>query len=330
MINKPRAVAALFATTILAACSNGGGSSLTGSTQAFQSAKVSFTIFKPSKKSHALQRYERVHPNFVSPNAGSITFTLTAVNGGAPPSGFNSTVVVQLSGGSQNCTAATGGLQCTATATAPVATDTWTVSTYQNATGTGNLLSSSSISQAIAAGANTIRLTLNPIVNSLAWSTSAVTAGNGTAVGNAVELEALDASGAIIVPVATGATQYQIPLYLQSDGITIDYIGYTCQTNLGFYTSSAHTTAAQGAGASLSDGTSISSPDSTQTGTNQVTDPAGATVTAVGNNGTYIYYDGTAQTGATGSLTCSATDSAAHTATFTLTLQNGSIGWIVD
>jgi hypothetical protein len=330
-----RVTAAFLTASMLAACSgaSGGGPPPPTAPQS-KTAQVTFRVAKPTKTAPGLERaYERVrkmHPHFVSPNTATMTFTLTKVNGLTPPSGFNTTTTLHFSGGSQNCTLTGGVEQCSITTSAPVALDTWTVTGLSSTSAT---LSTSSITQNIAVGANAVNLTLNPVVASLAWSTPSANISNGIASGAVPEqLEALDATGAIIIPVVTGTNAFQIPLYLKSDGLTIDYLGYQCSSaNLALYNSSGLTTAAQGNTAAFTDGVAISTPDSTQTGTNTQKTPGGATITAVGNDGVDVGYDGTAQSGATASLTCTANDSQGRPAAVaTFTLQNGTVTWTVN
>ncbi|HTX58611.1 MAG TPA: hypothetical protein VMH02_02960 [Verrucomicrobiae bacterium] len=330
-----RSGAAIGMAALLGACSGGGAGSTSGSVApTYAGATVSISIAVPRRTpafSHAHRR-----PHYISTKTKSIVFALTEVNGSTPPSGFNSTLVVNTTAGSGDCgqdTGATGGLICHGTMTAPVATDTFSVIAYDQTGGAGNILSSADVVQAIPSGSYQITLTLNPVVASLTWSPSAASAGNGTAAGNSVALEALDADGQIIIPVASGCgtncTEFNEPIYLQSDGKTPDYIGWTCSTDLGFYTGSTHATQARGEGSTLTNGTSISTPDSAQS-SGTVTAPNGTSVDLIGNNGAYAYYDGTAQAASVGSLTCSAVDSQSKSATFTLTLENGSIGWTVN
>jgi hypothetical protein len=330
---------------LLASCSGGGASGGAGGvTPHYQTAKIGITIVVPKKDTkhhHAVRMRDgrELNPWYVSVATQSIVFTLTTVNGGTPPSGYNSTLTVNTSSGG-NCgqdTGATGGLVCHGTMTAPVADDGFSVTAYSGSNGTGNILSSNVLTQNIVAGTNTLDLTLSPVVastNGLAWSTGSASTGNGTAAGNSISLEAKDAAGDIIIATASGCstncTTFNTPIYLKADGSTPDYIGWTCNNSaLNFYTSSAHTTQANGNGASLADGTSLSSPlSSVSSGT--VSAPNGSSVTTIGNNGAYMYYNGTAQTASTSSLTCTATDSQANSATFTLSLNNGSIGWVVN
>ena len=333
-----RATGSALALVMLAACSGGGGGSgsMPSGGPKLQNTTVHFAILKPPVvKKHALRMHGRLHPNYVSPNTVEIDFTLTEVNGSSAPSGYP-TLKLDTTSGSGNCTQdANGYLTCTGSTTAPAADDTWSVSAYGCPSTSGctssnwSLLSSSTISQAITvAGPNNISLTLNPVVASLVWAPSSAGIGNGTAGGAGVSLEALDASGNIIIPVANGGTQFQTPIYLKSDGVTVDYIYWSCNdTHLNFFTDSSHGTQANGEGASVLDGTSLSSPSSSANGTEK--DPNGDTVTLVGNNGAYAYYDGTAESqGST--PTCTASDSQSDSATFTLTLQDGSVGWTVN
>jgi hypothetical protein len=332
-----RSLAALTVAAMLAACGGGGSGSSGGSggtvPVTYQSATVSVAITVPHR-TPAIAHGRK--PHYISTKTKSIVFALTKVNGAVPPSGFNATLTVDTTPGSGNCgqdSGASGGLVCHGTMTAPVATDSFTVTAYDATGGSGNLLSSAFVVQSIASGANQIKLTLNPVVASLVWSPSAATAGNGTAIGNSVALEALDAQNQIIIPVATGCatncTAFNEPIYLESDGATPDLIGWTCASDLDFYTDSTHATEARGKGASLVDGTSISTPDATvSTGT--VTAPNGTSVSLRGNNGAFLYYDGNPEPASTGSIVCTATDSQAKTANFTLTLGNGSIGWIIN
>jgi hypothetical protein len=331
-----RSLAMLTATAMLAACGGGGSGSSSGSggtvPVTYQSASVTVAITVP----HRTPAIRGRKPHYISTKTKSIVFALTKVNGSAPPSGFNSTLTVDTTPGSGNCgqdSGSTGGLVCHGTMTAPVATDSFTVTAYDATGGSGNILSSAFVVQGIAIGANQIKLTLNPVVASLVWSPSGATSGNGTAAGNSVALEALDAQGQIIIPVATGCgsncTAFNEPIYLESDGSTPDMIGWTCGTDLDFYTDSTHSTEARGKGATLINGTSISTPDATAS-SGTVTAPNGSTVDLLGNNGAFVYYDGNPESASTGSILCTATDSQAKTATFTLTLGDGSIGWTIN
>jgi hypothetical protein len=318
----------------LAACSGGGSGSVTPTapTQTTKYAQITYIARKPLHQAPGLTRiYDAVrwiNPHFVSPNTTKIVFTLNTVNGLGPPAGFNVTQTLFFSGGSQNCTVTSGNEQCTATTTAPVGNDCWTVS-GETATKT---LATQNICQVIATGSNSVAVTLNPIVASLALSATAATVPNGTAWGQGLTIEALDASGSIILPVQTGQTENQIPLFLKSDGLNVDYLGF--QSNnaaVSLYTSATHVTGAQGNTASLTDGNAISTPDGTQTGSNHANDPAGVSITALGNNAAYVYYTGAAQPLSTTTATITLSDSQGLTpATFVITFQNGTIGWTIN
>ncbi|HTU70043.1 MAG TPA: hypothetical protein VMF11_06945 [Candidatus Baltobacteraceae bacterium] len=185
---------------LLAACSGGSGSpplpnagapASAGSQPAIGSA--TFAIVVP-----AASTMERVRPNYVSPNTQSLSITLTQANGVAVTS--PTPEVVALTPGSPNCsTAASGGTTCSVTSTYPTGSDVWKLALYASTDGTGTPLSINTVAATVKTGSNTVDLTMNPVVASLAFSPAYASCAYGASCTNAVVLDALDASGATII-----------------------------------------------------------------------------------------------------------------------------------
>jgi len=170
-----RVTAALAIAALLCAC--GGESAprvLPQPTQPVlspaKSANVQFTIVIPTPAPASAKR-----PAYISASTASATISV----------GTTSTTV--------NCTTV-----CSATIAAPVGSDTFTVKLYDAQNGGGNLLSTGMLTQTIVAGqANTVSVTFNGVVASLAVAVAVVTPGSaGSAT---VTVNALDADGNIII-----------------------------------------------------------------------------------------------------------------------------------
>src|SRR5271156_1087934 len=173
-----RAGALVAAATLITGC--GGGGSTSGvitqpqpTQQKTQLVSVSFTIVVPTASGASLRRVR----NYVSASTKSATIAV----GSATP-----TVV--------NCTTT-----CSGTVSAPVGSDTFTMNLYSGTNGSGNLLSTGTLTQTIVANeANSVNVTFNGVVSSLAVVVaSTVTPGTAGSVG--VTMNALDASGNVIV-----------------------------------------------------------------------------------------------------------------------------------
>lgn len=121
----------------------------------------------------------------------------------------------------------------------------------------------------------------------------------GTAIAYGETLEVRDPTGAIIIGAANNGTIYQTPVYLDTNGnaVTINWhctdnaggSSLTFETGAGPYTSNAQATAANNAFNSP-----VTNPAADPDGGN-TTDANGHPVTAVGNNGAEINWDGADQ-----------------------------------
>ena len=274
-----RAIAIALA-SILAACSNGG--TLPASQHGvWQTAPMTFRVVVPAAQSQSQRR----KPAYVSAATQSVAFALTSWNGTAQSPA--PTTVVSLVPGT-NCTGSP--LVCTVTSSEPIGSDSFTVSTFANTTGTGTPLSTNSVNYSVASGSNSISVTLNGVVNSLAFSPASVSCPSAsTACTTSAALEALDASGDVIV--GSGS-------YVDASNNT-DTISYTCQTGL---------TAENSTGGTAT--TPFSSPTY--------------------NNMTQVVYAANGTT-AGSSLTCSASDTLGHTATYTDSIAAaGTVNWTIQ
>ena len=179
-----RKVAAVALAALLAGC--GGGASTPGlpvqsvtapapqpTQQKAQIVSVAFTIIVPTASGEAARRV----PNYVSASTKSASIS---VGSGTP-------VVV-------NCTAT-----CSGTVNAPVGSDTFSVKLYDATNGSGNVLSTGTLTQTIVANtANSVNVTFNGVVASLQMS-AFPTVTPGTAGSVAVGINALDADGNAII-----------------------------------------------------------------------------------------------------------------------------------
>ena len=277
-----RSAVAAIAMTALAAC---GASSTprVGTFSPAQSASIVFRVRIPSPAPASNAR----GPQYVSAATQSVAFTLTSYDGTTE----NQTTVVSLVPGT-NCTGSGSSTVCTASSTAPVGSDVYSIATYQAANGSGTPLSlNDSVPVTIVTGSNALSTTLDGVVSGLAFAPSSANAVNGTPSSGAVSIEAMDASGDIII----GPGSYVLPSGA-SDSISI-----ICQTHL----------------------TPLNNLNAPATA---ITSPAQSAGFAS------VSYDGTQINGTTGGpLTCSATDSGTDTATFTLNLSaTGSTTWTIS
>ncbi|HTU70022.1 MAG TPA: hypothetical protein VMF11_06840 [Candidatus Baltobacteraceae bacterium] len=194
------ALAIVFA-ALLAACNGGGTGSSTlpnanpptgGNLPAHASGSATFSIVIP-----AASTMKRVRPNYVSPNTQSLAITLTQAGGSPVPS--PAPQVVALAQGSPNCSTSDGVTTCTVTSTYPAGSDVWTLALYASTNGTGTPLSINTVAANVTTGNNTVDLTMNPVVASLAFTPASAACPYNAACTNGVVLNALDASGATII-----------------------------------------------------------------------------------------------------------------------------------
>ncbi|HTU70225.1 MAG TPA: hypothetical protein VMF11_07865 [Candidatus Baltobacteraceae bacterium] len=180
-----RGLALVAIAALLAGCGGGGSTpgvvtrplaQATGqpSPKAPQDVSVSFTIVVPT----ASGAHARRVPDYVSASTKSATIAV----GSATPT-------------TVNCTAT-----CSGTVSAPVGSDMFTVNLYDATNGTGELLSTGTLTQTIVANtANSVNVTFNGVVASLAISLASSTVTPGIAGSDGVTVNALDADGNTIV-----------------------------------------------------------------------------------------------------------------------------------
>ena len=141
-----------FAAALFVGCGGGGAGNSSalpshggGAGTAQQSA---IQIFIPQPSTASLARA----PQYISANTKSVVITLASVNGvppspAIPPTIFNITV--------PPCIAVSGGISCSVTVGAILGSDVFTIVAYDAANGTGNILSSGSVTVAVGPGTNT-------------------------------------------------------------------------------------------------------------------------------------------------------------------------------
>ncbi|NNM92799.1 MAG: hypothetical protein HKL92_05595 [Candidatus Eremiobacteraeota bacterium] len=214
-----------LAAAVVAGC-GGGGSGNSSTLPAHGGAggtaqQAALQIFIPEPASASVARA----PQYISASTKSIVITLTSVNGvppapSVPPTVFNISV--------PPCSTVSGGISCSVTVGAILGTDVFTIDAYDAANGSGNILSSGTLSVAVGPGTNTpppIALGGNvaKVVVTAPPSPSASPAPNGvltptidgTVNSIQVSVAAYDASGNLIVGSAPFASP--IPITLVGD-----------------------------------------------------------------------------------------------------------------
>ena len=167
---------------------------------------------------------KRSRPNYVSPNTQSLTITLTQAAGS--PVASPAPQIVALTAGSPNCSTSAAGTSCAVSATYPAGADVWTLALYASASGTGTPLSIDTVGATVTTGKNAVDLTMNPVVASLAFSPASASCSYGTACTSPVVLNALDASGAVIIGPGSyvNASQSAVTISISSPpgGLTLE------------------------------------------------------------------------------------------------------------
>jgi streptogramin lyase len=167
---RSSALGAAALAILLAGCGGGGASAPvpgpaitppakgpTGSAD----ARFVFSIPAPSAKPSGAKR----GPRYISSATRSIVVSVTPAAGG-------SAVSATIDVGSSACAAGSGGAQtCTLTVAAPVGSDTFVVTLYDAAGGSGNVLSTGSMTQSVQAHvANVFPLTLGGTIATLSFA----------------------------------------------------------------------------------------------------------------------------------------------------------------
>lgn len=193
----------------LADCSGGGGGSVTPNAPQPTNpvatatapptpqlpALVPLTVALTLPGSSAATSSAARAPEYVSPGTGSFSVVQTSLNG----SPYAGTPTVAQVGSGANCTGTTT-LVCTASLLVPFGTDGFTVSAFDGANGTGNVLSTGAATSVIALGfGNILNVTLDPVVASLAWVPTSGTCTVSTYCSNPLALLIEDAAGYQIV-----------------------------------------------------------------------------------------------------------------------------------
>jgi hypothetical protein len=151
-------------------------------------------------------------------------------------------LVITPSGGTPNpatifeCTAT----QCGGSVAVPIGTDTFDVGLYSETGGEGDLLSSGSTTYDIQAGqSNSISMTFNPVVASLAFSPTSGTCTAGDACALPLHLHVLDAAGDTIVGPGSYVTATGSPVTI---ALQTTLSGSALQTSTGTAAATSATT----------------------------------------------------------------------------------------
>jgi len=195
----------IIATLVLAGCGGGGTDATTHASIPVAApaspnlVPTSFTMVIPRTSSSTSRQ-----PQYVTGNVASVVISLTQVNGGSPPSGLtNNPATSNISAGS----CASG---CTVNGpSVPPGSDTFTLTTFDGASGTGNIISNVTTTLSVVAGVNnTLSATLNGVPSSLVWGSAPSGAGGTSFSDTALSLAVKDADGNTI----TGTYAHPITL----------------------------------------------------------------------------------------------------------------------
>ena len=228
-------VRVLLPSTLLAllaiGCSGHGSTQvpMTAGSPSAQGVSVHFQIAIPAATAAHARK-----PAYVSAATQSATVTVTPSGGSAG----TPTII--------NCTPMPNPTSCSGTVIAPPGSETFTVNLYDATNGTGNLLSTGTVTQTIVAyQTNNVSVTFNGVVASLSITLNPSSVTVGTSATIALTANALDADGNIIIgpggysdangnPLtvtlndsdSSGATQLSVTTLTQpTSGITLSYNG---------------------------------------------------------------------------------------------------------
>lgn len=184
-----RGCSALALVALMAGCSGGGTqhSVIPANPAARGSASVGLRVVIPKKSASSAQRTVKHLPS--STKSMAVT-----VNGGTPQ-------VVGLQPTDPGCSTdpMTGNTVCNATILAPIGSDTFDLTAYDAAGGTGNVLSHANVTKTVVAGTNNFPIALGGVVASVTLSAASTVyegAATTTATANVV---AADADGNVIM-----------------------------------------------------------------------------------------------------------------------------------
>lgn len=190
--------AVVWASLALTGC-GGGNSAGSGGAQipSRSAASAVFQVTVPAKT-----------PQYVSPNTQSISITLVSVNGsavgGAP-------TIANISATAPGCSQSGGTISCTIPVPAQAGSDVYSVVMFAGTNATGATLSSGQTTATINPGVlNTVPVTLNGVIDSIAVSLGTTSPAQGTAADIPITVTAKDATGATIV----GPGNYNNPITL--------------------------------------------------------------------------------------------------------------------
>lgn len=234
---------ALLCALALASCSGGGGVGSPASTNPITPAanlvSTSFVFVMSNASSSSAASSRPVSPKYVTANIKSVAIVLNTVNGATPPSGLVTSVTTNITPASCPCTVPGPSV--------PPGLDNFSLTTFDNTAGSGNVISTASPTYTIATGAaNSNTVTLDGVPASFAI-TGVPTGTAGTAFGaatnftvtvkdadgstilgtyaNPVALADSDASGATTVATAGSDRPPAGTLVSSSDTASLNYTG---------------------------------------------------------------------------------------------------------
>jgi sugar lactone lactonase YvrE len=178
---RPASIASLA--IVLASCSGGGNAPLApGPTQVDGTLRLTIPT-----ATAATSASDRRRPQYLSPSAESVSIAVTGV---AAP------VVANVAANSPACAAVPGGRSCNVNVEAPTGSVTFTVTLYDGANATGNVLGRGTATETIAAGTPfAVALGVEGVAGALAVTAGQATFTAGTAATTPVTVALKDADG---------------------------------------------------------------------------------------------------------------------------------------
>ncbi len=220
---RVRKAASVLTLVLLASCSGSGSSApqhLPASVGPLSSGVVSLTIANGPASSSKERR-----PAFVSPSASSVGLS---VNGSAP-------AYSDISSTSTACVPVSGGRTCTVPVMAPAGSDTFAITIYDGASGSGTVLGGGTGSTTVTNGQPfTVTIAVNPVVASLTSPVFVFSSGSSFTVGTAgtasLTFTALDPDHNSIAPSSTSAFASPVQLVSSDPHVAVSPASWTSPT----------------------------------------------------------------------------------------------------
>lgn len=212
-MRRSLAGALTLASFLLAACSGSSTRPFTGNSPApggnqASTATLPITLVIPAQTTLAKHRED------LSPSTESVEIFVYAQGGTQPTT---PTATVNVGAGDSGCKSASGGVTCTIDVTAAIGNDEVTIEAFSGQNGSGTLLSTTTQTENVQATNQPVAVTFNGIPATIVLSLEEPVLAAGTAGTATLDVNAFDASGALIA----GPGNFSTPLTVSSDSSAV-------------------------------------------------------------------------------------------------------------